>query len=147
MTRIEFYFNVADKQKVLVELIEKAIAKHRQVTILTVDDSMSASVSDYLWQCNQTSFLPNVQPNHLHASKTPVVIGSQSNHSMHDLMLDDMLINLTPAEPIIFSRFTQLVELVGDEEQDRLAARARFKFYRDRGYEIKIIDHDQIRTE
>jgi DNA polymerase-3 subunit chi len=62
-------------------------------------------------------------------------------------MQDDMLINLTANEPSIFSRFTQLVELVGDEEQDKLAARARFKFYRDRGYEIKSIDHAQSKIE
>jgi DNA polymerase-3 subunit chi len=62
-------------------------------------------------------------------------------------MQDDMLINFTSSEPGFFSRFTQLVELVGDAEQDKIAARARFKFYRDRGYEIKSIDHTQIRIE
>jgi DNA polymerase-3 subunit chi len=64
-----------------------------------------------------------------------------------DLKNDDMLINLTAAEPSFFSRFTQLVELVSDDEQDKIAARARFKFYRDRGYEIKSTDHTQMQVE
>jgi DNA polymerase-3 subunit chi len=59
-------------------------------------------------------------------------------------MNDDMLINLTAREPSFFSRFTQLVELVGADEADKVAARARYKFYRDRGYEIKNIDHAQM---
>jgi DNA polymerase III subunit chi len=57
------------------------------------------------------------------------------------------LINLTQKEPSFFSRFTQLIELVTNDEQDKVAARARFKFYRDRGYEIKSIDCVQGKTE
>ena len=92
---------------------------------------------------NPTSFLPNVPANHLHAARTPVLIGLQADSFTHD----DMLINLASNEPNIFSRFTQLVELVGAVEQDKVAARTRFKFYRDRGYEIKSVDHAQMKTE
>jgi DNA polymerase-3 subunit chi len=143
MTRIDFYFNVADKQKVISDLVQSALTKRRQVTILTADDHVAAEVSANLWQNKPESFLPNVHSNHLYAFKTPVVIGSRGSDSMQD----DMLINLTSSEPSTFSRFTQLVELVGGAEQDKIAARARFKFYRDRGYEIKSIDHTQIRIE
>lgn len=140
MTRIDFYFNVSDKPKLLAELVETAIAKHRQVVVLAPDDAMAKRVSDYLWQENATSFLPNSYANHLHAARSPVVIGLQADNFMHD----DMLINLASNEPGIFSRFTQLVEMVSDEEDDKLAARARYKFYRDRGYDIKNINHAQI---
>jgi DNA polymerase-3 subunit chi len=40
----------------------------------------------------------------------------------------------------VFSRFQRLVEIVGRDDEDREAARARFRFYRDRGYEI--VNHD-----
>ncbi len=140
MTRIDFYFNVSDKPKLLAELVETAIAKHRQVVVLAPDDAMAKRVSDYLWQENATSFLPNSYANHLHAARSPVVIGLQADNFMHD----DMLINLASNEPGIFSRFTQLVEMVSDEEDDKLAARVRYKFYRDRGYDIKNINHAQI---
>jgi DNA polymerase III subunit chi len=143
MTRIDFYFNVLDKQKLLTGLVETAIAKHRKIAILAEDEAMVARVSDYLWEENLTSFLPNARVNHLHAARTPVVIGLQGD----DLVLDDMLINLASNEPSIFSRFTQLVELVGAEEQDKVEARARFKFYRNRGYEIKSVDYAQMKTD
>ncbi len=143
MTRIDFYFNVADKQKAISGLVQSALTKRRQVTILAADEHVAADVSANLWQNKPESFLPNVHSNHLYAFKTPVVIGLQGSDSMQD----DMLINLTSSEPSFFTRFTQLVELVGDAEQDKIAARARFKFYRDRGYEIKSIDHTQIRIE
>ena len=144
MTRIDFYFNVADKQKIIADLVLSALKKRRQVTIFATDEIAASKASANLWQIKPEYFLPNVQSNHLHASKTPVVVGFQGDDLTHDLMQDDMLINLTAHEPIFFSRFTQLVELVSDDEQDKMAARARFKFYRDRGYEIKSTNYAQI---
>ncbi len=144
MTRIDFYFNVLDKQQVIVDLVQSALKKRRQVTIFATDEIAASKVSANLWQNKPEYYLPNVQSNHLHASKTPVVVGFQGDDLTHDLMQDDMLINLTANEPIFFSRFTQLVELVSNDEQDKMAARARFKFYRDRGYEIKSTNYAQI---
>ncbi|MEQ1599069.1 MAG: DNA polymerase III subunit chi [Methylotenera sp.] len=147
MTRIEFYFNVADKQQAIANLVQAAIVKRRQIMLFAADEKMASDVSVSLWQNKPESFLPHVQLNHFHASVTPVIIGLQGSDLVLDLMQDDMLINLTIKQPSFFSRFTQLVELVSDDEQDRLAARARFKFYRDRGYEIKSIDHTQHKIE
>ena len=144
MTRIDFYFNVLDKQKIIADLVQSALKKRRQITIFALDEIAASKVSADLWQIKPEYFLPNVQSNNLHASKTPVVIGFQGDDLTHDLMQDDTLINLTAHEPIFFSRFTQLVELVSDDEQDKMAARARFKFYRDRGYEIKSTNYAQI---
>jgi len=42
--------------------------------------------------------------------------------------------------PPFFSRFRYLVELVGNDEDDKVAARQRYKFYRDRGYQVKSTD-------
>lgn len=147
MTRIEFYFNVADKQQAIANLVQATIVKRRQIMLFAADEKMASDVSVSLWQNKPESFLPHVQLNHFHASVTPVIIGLQGSDLVLDLMQDDMLINLTIKQPSFFSRFTQLVELVSDDEQDRLAARARFKFYRDRGYEIKSIDHTQHKFE
>jgi DNA polymerase III subunit chi len=152
MTRIDFYFNVADKQQMLFDVVQTALAKRRQVMLLAVDENMANEVSMTLWQNKPESFLPNVKLNHLHASATPVVIGLQGSDLKSDAVQfntvqDDMLINLTATEPSFFSRFTQLVELVGNDEQDKKAARARFKFYRDRGYEIKSVDYAQGKTK
>jgi DNA polymerase III subunit chi len=143
MTRIEFYFNVVDKQQAIADLVQSALLKRRQVMVFAADEKMASDVSASLWQNKPESFLPNVQENYLNAPVTPVVIGLQGS----DLMQHDMLINLTANEPVFFSRFTQLVELVSDDAQDKAAARTRFKFYRDRGYEIKSIDHAQHKIE
>lgn len=142
MTRIDFYFNVADKPQTISDLVQSSLSKRRLVTILADDESMAGKVSAGLWQKKAESFLPNVLVNHTLAKQTPVIIHWQENA----LLQDDMLINLTPSTPGFFSRFTHLVELVGDEEHDKIAARQRYKFYRDRGYEIKTFDHAQVNS-
>ena len=139
MTRINFYFNVINKQQLLTALVQGALKKRRRVTVLVSDSGKANETSASLWQQQAESFMPNVLVNDALAAQTPIVIHWQEN----PLLQDDMLINLVQTAPIFFSRFTQLVELVGDDEKDKVAARARYKFYRDRGYEIKNINHAQ----
>jgi DNA polymerase III subunit chi len=139
MTRIDFYFNVADKHQIIEDLVQSALSKRRQVTIFTDNKIMADKVSVDLWQNKPESFLPNVPANHFLVAQTPVVIHWHENQ----LFQDDMLINLTTNEPVFFSRFTQLVELVSDVEVEKIAARQRYKFYRDRGYEIKNFNYAQ----
>ena len=140
MTRIDFYFNVSNKPKLLVELVQSALTKRRLVTIFTDNAEDASMISTSLWQQDATSFMPNVLSSDELAAQTPVLIHYKENA----LLQEDMLINLTKTQPSFFSRFTQLVELVGEGEQDKVAARSRYKFYRDRGYEIKHINHAQI---
>jgi DNA polymerase III subunit chi len=137
MTRIDFYFNVANKPQLLAELVQAALSKRRQVTVLADNEEKASAISASLWQHEATSFIPNVLVSDGLATQTPIIV-----HWQHSALLqDDMLINLTDAEPSFFSRFTHLVELVSEDEQDKVAARARYKFYRDRGYEIKNTNH------
>ena len=139
MTRIDFYFNVADKQQLLAELVQGALNKRRKVTVLADNANFAREISATLWQQQVEGFAPNVLVDNAFAKHTPVIIHWQQN----ELLQDDMLINFAETGPSFFSRFTQLIELVGEDEQDKVAARTRYKFYRDRGYEVKNINHAQ----
>ena len=59
---------------------------------------------------------------------------------MEDTPHDEVLLNLAVESPAMFSRFHRLIEIVGTEEPEKQAGRARYRFYRDRGYEI--VHHD-----
>jgi DNA polymerase III subunit chi len=136
MTRVEFYFNVADKYAKTLELCEKALAKGRQLTIYTQNDVMSSEMQNLLWAYSASSFLANSHVNETHSQFSPIVIDAHGEN----LLQDDVLINLQMMQPLFFSRFRYLVELVGSNEADKAAARARFRFYKDRGYDIKSTD-------
>jgi len=136
MTRVEFYFNVTDKFEKIAELCEKAFVKGRQLTVYTQNEAMSDDVQKSLWKHSPSSFLANSKAVEINSQFSPIVIDFQGEN----LLQDDVLINLQTVQPLFFSRFRYLVELVGNEEADKTSARARFRFYKDRGYEIKSTD-------
>ena len=70
------------------------------------------------------------------AGQTPVVITDNLDPLTHN----ERLFNLSSEIPNGFSRFTSIIEVVGQQEEERLAGRERVKYYKDRGYEIKFID-------
>ncbi len=136
MTRVEFFFNVPDKIAKVSEICAKAVAKGHQITIISRDDEEGSHLQQRLWQHEATSFLPSATPADALRQGTPIVLGVDGEA----LLQDDILINLQTAHPPFFGRFRLLVELVGTDDDDKVAARVRFKFYRDRGYEVKSID-------
>jgi DNA polymerase-3 subunit chi len=135
MTRVEFFFNVEDKLKKLVELSEKAVEKNVRVMILMHDETTALGAQQYFWQ-QSVAFLPNCGVTDTLAKQTPIIIDCQADVSVHD----DVLISLQHPQPTIFSRFKRLIEIVGMDEADKVLARTRYKFYRDRGYEIRSYD-------
>ncbi len=135
MTRVEFFFNVEDKLKKLAELSEKAIAKNVKLMMLVKTNEAASEIQQYFWDLPQ-QFLPNHFSSHPLAAQTPIVLDWQGEQLLHD----EVLINLQHPQPVFFSRFRRLIEIVGTDEADKVNASLRYKFYRDRGYEIKSYD-------
>ncbi len=136
MTRIDFYFEAEDKLQVACRLSAKAAQQKLRVLIYTAGETDAQRIDKLLWTWQATAFLPHCRSGSALAAQTPVLI----THDPEDTPHDEVLLNLHPEWPPAFSRFQRLVEIVGREVEDREAARARFRFYRDRGYEI--VNHD-----
>jgi DNA polymerase-3 subunit chi len=132
MTRIDFYFEAGDKLQVACRLSAKAAQQKLRVLIYTSDETQAQKIDKLLWTWQPTGFLPHCMARSALAAETPVLI----THDPEDTPHDEVLLNLHSAWPPAFSRFQRLVEIVGRDEEDREAARARFRFYRDRGYDI-----------
>ena len=69
-------------------------------------------------------------------SGNPILITDQ----LDTIAQDERLMNLSREIPPGFSRFESLIEVVGQDEDDRSAARDRVKFYKDRGYDVRYFD-------
>lgn len=136
MTRIEFFFNVEDKLQKIAELGDSAIRKGRRLMLFSPDTEMAAKVESYLWTNPAIGFTPHCRSDHALADVTPIIIDCHGKQLPHD----DVLVNLQSQHPPFFSRFRRLIEIVGVDEADKSAARDRYRFYRDRGYEIKSFD-------
>ena len=140
MTRIDFYFEAEDKLRVACRLSAKAAQQKLRVLIYAPDEAEAQRIDRLLWTWQATGFLPHCMTRSPLAAQTPVLI----THDPEDTPHDEVLLNLHFQWPPAFSRFQRLVEIVGRDDADREAARGRFRFYRDRGYEI--VNHDLSKT-
>jgi DNA polymerase-3 subunit chi len=132
LTRIDFYHDAADRLQVACRLAAKAAQQKLRVLIYAPDAEVARNVDRMLWTSPQTGFLPHCMVHDRLAADTPVLIASDADATPHD----EVLVNLGDDRPAHFARFQRLVEIVGRDEPGRAAARDRFRFYRERGYEI-----------
>lgn len=140
MTQIDFYTHVPDRLRMACVLSSKAFARGLKVTVLCVDESTVQRLDRMLWTTPAIGFVPHCAPDDPLAAVTPVILDWQGGSPLND----EVLLNLRPEWPPFFSRFQRLVEIVGLDEADRGVARERFRFYRDRGYEIQTHDVSQL---
>ena len=132
MTRIDFYSNAESKLQVACQLIAKAARELSRVVVYAPDQNAARSFDKLLWTYQAIGFVPHCLESDPLSAETPVVIAFDDSGLAHHRIL----VNLHTESPPSFSRYERLIEIVGTDEEDRQQARGRFRFYRDRGYEI-----------
>jgi DNA polymerase-3 subunit chi len=133
MTAIDFYTHVSDRLEVAAKLVAKALAQHGNVRVLTPDPATTDALDRLLWLQPPIGFVPHCRADSRLAAETPVWI----DHALEHQGPAAVLINLHAAPPPFFSRFERLAEIVGVGDVDAAAARERYRFYRERGYELR----------
>ncbi|MDP2881995.1 MAG: DNA polymerase III subunit chi [Azonexus sp.] len=136
MTQVFFYHGASDKIAAACALLSGAYAKKKPMLVYAVDNSVASSVDRMLWTHSALSFVPHCRADSPLAAETPILITDK----LENIPQDERLMNLSQEIPPGFSRFESLIEVVGQEENDRTAARDRVKFYKDRGYEVRYFD-------
>jgi DNA polymerase-3 subunit chi len=138
VTRVDFYIldDATDsaRLRVAARIAEKAMLQDQHVYINTSDAEESHRLDELLWTFSQGSFVPHrvVDSAPAERSDEPVLIGTS-------VRIDepcDVLINLASDVPEFFSRYDRVAEIVDAEAGRRDAGRVRYKYYRDRGYEL-----------
>jgi len=139
MTSIDFYTHVDDRLAVAARIVAKAYAAHGTVRVLTPDAAATEALDRLLWTHPPLSFLPHCRMDSAIAPETPIWIDERLEHSGPAAVL----VNLHAEAPPFFSRFERLAEVVAADEAQVVAGRARFRFYRERGYELRQHDWSQ----
>jgi len=137
MTRISFYVLKGqlehERQVFACRLAEKAYKLGKHVYIHTENAQQSETMNQTLWSFRADSFVPHQLNDGQDADDCPVLIG----HDVKPPRLMDLLINLDATQPLFFSQFERMAELINDDEDIKLAGRERFQFYRQRGYDLE----------
>lgn len=137
MTEVSFHFNVPDRTEYTCRLLRKATRQGARV-VVTGPAQVLAGLDRALWTFDPLEFVPHLLlrrdeavPQRL--ADTPVWLLEDAATSMHH----DVLLNLGHEAPSGFESFARLIEIVSIGDDDRAAARGRWKHYAGRGYDIK----------
>lgn len=136
MTQVFFYHGAANRIAAACALLGGAYAKGKPMLVYAPEKEVASSVDRMLWTYPALSFVPHCPADSPLAAETPILI----TDTLESVAQDERLMNLSREIPPGFSRFQNLIEVVGQEDADRSAARERVKFYKDRGYEVRYFD-------
>jgi DNA polymerase-3 subunit chi len=136
MTEIAFHFNAPDKWAYACRLLRKAVNAGARVVVVVPTESME-SFDSLLWTFAPLEFVAHCgwPASAAELKASPVLLADALVGDMLDTH-DQVLVNLCGAVPDGFESFARVIEVVTLEEGDRLAARARWKHYADRGYDM-----------
>jgi len=139
VTRIDFYIldrpTSEARLTLACRLAEKAVDRKHEVLINAESDTDCTRLDGLLWTFSQGSFLPHrlLGADRRESRGEPIALGAGLEPEDGSW---DLLINLAPDVPDFFSRFERVAEVVGAESENKAAGRERFRYYRDRGYEL-----------
>jgi DNA polymerase III subunit chi len=137
VTSIDFYFNAPDRLQVACRLAGKALAQKQRLLVYAPEPEMASRIDKMLWTWPATGFVPHCMAHDRLAADTPVLIAAGDETPPGC----ELLLNLGRECPPHFERFGRLLEVVpAADEEERKAARARYRHYQERGY--RIASHD-----
>jgi DNA polymerase III subunit chi len=141
VTRVDFYLlsgAAGSAVAAVCRLCEKAVGAGHRLYLHTGDLGLADELDGALWSFKQGGFIAHER--HTGASiedpQPPVLIGTGEPPASHH----GVLINLDDEVPTWFSSFERVLEVVPEDAAQRARSRERFRFYRERGYELKTFE-------
>jgi DNA polymerase III subunit chi len=135
VTQIDFYIlpETTSEARWLFacRLIDKVQRMGMRVLVAVDSEAEARQLDELLWTFKPESFIPHQLINS--GKPTPVEITFTQEAGDHQ----NLLLNLSKTTPTYFSRFERMSEVVIQEAESLAASRARFSFYKSRGYPIE----------
>ena len=136
MTQVFFYHGASDKIAAACALLSGAYAKKKPMLVFASDNEIANNIDRMLWTHSALSFIPHCRADSPLASDTPIQIAN----SLDQPFQTERLMNLSLQMPPDFSRFENLIEVVGQDDSDRSAARDRVRQYKEQGCDVRYFD-------
>lgn len=137
VTKVEFHTQAPDRLLYACRVLRKAAASGAQVQV-TADEETLLQFDQLLWTFSSTDFVPHCfqdAPGQV-LETTPIVLTpTPQAHAMQPILL-----NLGSDVPEGFKQFARIIEIVGEDVNDKQRARSRWKHYASSGCELSSRD-------
>ncbi|MDR1648219.1 MAG: DNA polymerase III subunit chi [Zoogloeaceae bacterium] len=142
MTHIFVYHHVADRLQSACGIVAAAVRQGKDFTLYTPDTECARLMDRLLWILAPLSFIPHCLADAPLAAETPVLLATGAEHlaiipASHSRQ---RLLNLGEDVPPGFERYASLIEIIGDNPDERQHARARIRHYQSTGCILQYID-------
>jgi len=140
MTEVAFHFNAPDKLAYACRFARKVLRSDMRLVITGPGESLDR-LDRMLWGLGPSDFVAHVRSDGDEdmVRASPVLLATDARTSSHH----EVLLNLGQSVPEGFAQFEKLIEVVSaQDEEDRNAARDRWRHYAGRGYQI--VRHDLV---
>lgn len=140
--RVDFYHNVPDRLLVAVKLAHKSFASRQPLVVVAPDERIAQAFDRQLWSLPALSFTPHCRADSPLAGETPVLIARRLDELPPGLGTP-LLLNLGAAVPEGYERFERILEIIGQDEAERLPGRERVGHYKQAGCAVSFHDLGQ----
>ncbi len=142
MSRIDFAFGAGDRLRMACQVAGKQYLAGRRLVVYTQDLARLAKFDQLLWGFEATAFVPHVHVDDALASVTPVLLTSQPPLPPEPGASGApcWLLNLDLQCPPGAERFERVLEIVSGHDEDKLAARNRWREYQAAGHTLHAHD-------
>jgi DNA polymerase III subunit chi len=121
-------------EKVTCRLVAKAWNARKRAWIVARNDVQCAALDDLLWTYSQSSFIPHARVEDDPAAAVVIAAAPPSRDTAIDVIFT---LRAEPLEEAF--HHLRIADIIGSDETERRQARQRYRFYRERGIEPRMI--------
>lgn len=142
MARVDFAFGAPNRLRLACDVARKHYLAGRRLLVYCRDDGMLARFDRLLWGFEPTAFVPHVRAGDPLEADTPVVLAQAITPAAlpGDPGEAPWLLNLDVETPPHAERFGRILEIVSGRDDDRQAARQRWRAYETAGHTLRAFD-------
>lgn len=140
MSRIDFAFGAPDRLRMACEVAGKQFAAGRPLLVYTQDAARLAKFDSLLWGYSATAFIPHVMADDPLAVQTPILLSQAITDPFLLTRPGCWLLNLDLQIPPHAEQFERILEIVSGHDEDKRAARERWRQYQAAGHDVRAHD-------
>ncbi|MGO3858796.1 DNA polymerase III subunit chi [Neisseriaceae bacterium CLB008] len=148
MRKVTFYTHVNNRLSFVFKLVKTVYDKGEPLLVWLPDDALLQQLDHQLWSLVPESFLPHELVSALEEDAggelAPILLGAEMALP-NRADFPQVILNLSEAYVHEVPHYQRVLEIVGPDEDDLVAARDRFRAYREAGFTIEHHNMGHIR--